>query len=1074
MIRWLLPLMLLHAFAHADDGRATDVNGADGHSTGARWSAEEQAFLAQHPVISVSNEMDWPPFDFVDDGAPSGYSIDVLEKISNILGIRFRYINGHDWATLYDMFEKREIDVIHPLYKTPEREQAGLFTTALYAGRHHFITLKDADAIESAEQLQGQTIAVIRGYATAEFMEQRYPDVDLHYTHSLEESLAAVTGGVALATIEIKDVARYALQQEGRESLRINSWFRDLDYTRDNNLYYAVRKDWPILRDLFNKALNRISVSEYEALRLKWFGSHLTTRIPLTPEEEAWLQSNPEITVSNEANYPPFNFSNGDQPQGYSVDILNLVADRIGVRLNYTPETTFEQLLQGFKDGDIDLLHSAAKTPEREKIALYSNSYITFRTRFATRTNVADIESFDDLNGKTVAAGKGWFQEEFIRTHYPGINLLLVDSAEDMLDAVASEEADATIMNEKTIAYLFSRVGYTGLKVSGWARELDNDRIQKYYFLTQPDAPVLNSLINKALGSLSTRDLEDARSKWFGSVSQGLPMVPISEAEADYLRAKGEITYCADPAWYPFEYIDEHGVQGLTRDYISLITQRTDMLVNLVRTESWVETIEALKDRRCDMALQIAETDSRLEFLDFTPPYLFFPQVVVTVNDAPFISGTKEVLDETIAAVAGYAIVEILKNKYPDMEIVEVANHEQGVRKVLEGEVFGFIDFLPSASRAISDYGAGSLKISGNLDEKISLSAGIRNDEPELTSLMSKAIESISDRQHRNIMDKWLTIKYEQSFDYSLLWKVLAVVAAVLLLFAYRSRQVAIHNKEVMAINAQLEDAIVVLKRTQSKLVESEKMTTLGRVLYGVAHELNTPLGVCLTACSMLQDDLESTAEASHRGGLSKSELRHYFADKEEVLKLIDSNLRRSAELVSVFKQLSPEEYGDELDEVNVLDFLTYVISRFSHLIQDKQIQVRYKVAEQLVIVTHPRALEVVLNQLINNVLDHAFNDASSDRQLTLSASLAGECVNIQLHDNGQGIDEEIIKKVFQPFYTTARTKGKTGLGLSIVHNLVVHRLNGSIEYAEGCPGEHDKGTCCLLTLPVSLTSGPT
>ena len=115
-------------------------------------------------------------------------------------------------------------------------------------------------------------------------------------------------------------------------------------------------------------------------------------------------------------------------------------------------------------------------------------------------------------------------------------------------------------------------------------------------------------------------------------------------------------------------------------------------------------------------------------------------------------------------------------------------------------------------------------------------------------------------------------------------------------------------------VNSQLEQTITALRQTQQKLIESEKMGALGKVLQGVAHELNTPLGVCMTACSVLKDDSAKVVADSDSGELTRSGLKRYFASEDEALTLIESNLRRSAALLAGFKQMSPEEYGHELD----------------------------------------------------------------------------------------------------------------------------------------------------------------
>lgn len=269
-------------------------------------------------------------------------------------------------------------------------------------------------------------------------------------------------------------------------------------------------------------------------------------------------------------------------------------------------------------------------------------------------------------------------------------------------------------------------------------------------------------------------------------------------------------------------------------------------------------------------------------------------------------------------------------------------------------------------------------------------------------------------------------------------------------------------SQQVLELKSQdLEQTLSELQHMQEKLIESEKLAALGNLVAGVAHEINTPVGTSITLVSTLEDETALFREAIESGKLKRSLFNQYLSMTAETTQLLLDNLGRAKELVQSFKQLSVDQAHLEERKFEVKAYLEGVFKGLdAHLLSplyDWQIQ-----GEEIWITSYPGLLAQILTNLITNSVTHAFEDAETGL-LTLSLCQRGGEVQLVYQDNGRGIPPEHLSQVFVPFFTTARMKGGTGLGLHIVHNLVTQNLRGQIEIES----QEGQGTTAIITFPL-------
>ena len=282
--------------------------------------------------------------------------------------------------------------------------------------------------------------------------------------------------------------------------------------------------------------------------------------------------------------------------------------------------------------------------------------------------------------------------------------------------------------------------------------------------------------------------------------------VEFSHEEERFLEKKGPIKLCTDPDWLPFEGLKDGKYIGLIADYFDLIREKTDLNIKVYPTKSWDQSLRALKARKCDIIGSASPTPTRLKYMNFTKAYLSPPIVLATKMDKSFINDIGDIKDKKLGVSKGYAIAEILKNKYPGINIVDVKNIKDGLTKVESGEIYGYIDDLLVIATNIQNDFHGTLKVSARLDESDELTIGSRSDEPLLNSIFQKAINSVDDSEKKEILNRWISVEESTKPDYTLAWKLLGVATIIFVLFSVYSYQLKRNNKKLKQVSR--EDAL--------------------------------------------------------------------------------------------------------------------------------------------------------------------------------------------------------------------------------------------------------------------------
>ncbi len=263
--------------------------------------------------------------------------------------------------------------------------------------------------------------------------------------------------------------------------------------------------------------------------------------------------------------------------------------------------------------------------------------------------------------------------------------------------------------------------------------------------------------------------------------------------------------------------------------------------------------------------------------------------------------------------------------------------------------------------------------------------------------------------------------------------------------------------------NDELETSIVNLKLTQKQLIESEKMASLGSLVAGVAHEINTPIGSGLSGISHFLEKTKEIKKNYEADNMSAEEFEKYLFTSNRLAEMININLERTAQLVKSFKQIAVDQINEEKRAFNICEYLKKIIFSLSNITKAKKTKIIITCKDDIIISSYPGLYSQIITNLIINSMNHGFKE-KIEGTISIDVIQNANSVEITYKDDGKGISEENIKKIFEPFFTTNRENGGTGLGMNIVYNIVTNNLKGSIT----CDSINGAGVIFKIKIPLN------
>ena len=523
--------------------------------------------------------------------------------------------------------------------------------------------------------------------------------------------------------------------------------------------------------------------------------------------------------------------------------------------------------------------------------------------------------------------------------------------------------------------------------------------------------------------------------------------------------------------WYPISFEeDKDKALGISSEFWGIIVNKLNLKTTNIFFKSFDEQIKSLQSGKSDIIFSIGESESRKKFGYFSNEYLKFPISIVTKKDENFIENIDEILDKKIAVGNNFTAHNLLKEKYPNLDLVLVNNVEEGLALVSKKEVFAFVDIKPILTYNIAKFEFKDLKVSGNSGINFPLKIMVRKEYKDLIPIINKTIATIPASEVTNIVNSWNNVKFQTSIDYKTVWILVFLVFFGAIAFIHRTATLNILNKklkytveektkELKYLNENLQLAID--KKTK-ELLEKEailnqkaKMAAMGEMIENIAHQWRQPLSVISTISSSLK---------------IKKEM-NILDDKEfyEALNNINKTSEHLSNTIDDFRNFfSPNK------EMNKF-YVSQLIKKSKDLIKSRFDKFNIKVIENIddiEILSYQNELFQVILNLFSNSIDVLSSSQIENKIIYIKIYHDENNLYIEFLDNGGGIKDEFINRVFEPYFTTKHKSQGTGIGLYMSLQIVTKHLNGEISVKNDTFIENNTayfGAKFTILLPIHL-----
>jgi two-component system sensor histidine kinase EvgS len=539
----------------------------------------------------------------------------------------------------------------------------------------------------------------------------------------------------------------------------------------------------------------------------------------LNAQEQLWIERYGSVSLAGETDWVPFDFvdENG-RFQGIAWDYLQLIGEKTGLTFDVQTGTWTENLAK-IQTQKVDLLPAINHTDEREKTILFTSAYYNTLNYFFIHEAKKEGAPVD-MAGLRVAIPKGFATADYVRTYFPQIEIITVDSIEAAIDSVLSGDADLLYDAYVVLQYWLEQDGISAITPFISARANSHDEL---YFGVRHDLPILQSILNKGLAAISVEEHNAIIRRWL--LKPLTNSLSLTKQEKQWLAENPTITFTGDPNWLPYEAFDAHGnYVGVVAEYLALIEAKLNINIEYLQTESWAESVDLVKQGKVNVLSET--TDSTLgKNLIFTEPYLSSPIVIVMNDEAIYVDDLGHIADKKIAMIHQYGYVETIKKAYPKIDFVEVYSIQEGLTAVSTGKVDALVATLAQTSYHLSELGINNVHIVGQTPFKTELAFGIADDKPILASLFNRAIQSISPAEKQQILNRWGRFDLKPQYDIALIIKITIVALIIVMTLVFWNRKLAAE----VALRKQAEDQMkMVIDRIPLQVIISNH---LGEVL---------------------------------------------------------------------------------------------------------------------------------------------------------------------------------------------------------------------------------------------------
>jgi two-component system, NarL family, sensor histidine kinase EvgS len=471
---------------------------------------QEKDFLAKNQPLKFHNELNWPPYNFNENGKAKGFSIDFMNLATKKLGVEIEYISGPNWNQFMEMLKNDEIDAIINISKNSDRSKYFDFTSVFHTAANAIYVKNGNEHIDSLKKLEGKTIIMPKGFFASQLLKEYYPKINQILVKDSLEALRALSLGKADATIGKKNVLDYIISTKNISGVVASN------YVDDNRLVSLIRvatsKNKPLLNSILEKAQKSISDEEILNLKRKWFGANEVKQAKrnfLTDEEKEYLKSKNIINMCNIVDLKPIEFKEDNKVKGISIDLLKIIEDKIDIKFQTINTISWEQTKEYLKEGICDIIPSITDTEELVEFANITKPILNYKLAIITQKGKPVVQNLEEVIDKTMAKKKSSDLIKLLKSSYPDIKILQTKSDYETLEAVNSNRVYFAIEPLPIASYYMSKYALNNIFISRYTNMSYTASIAVNY----KDNKLLN-ILNKALDEINENEQLKIFNKW--------------------------------------------------------------------------------------------------------------------------------------------------------------------------------------------------------------------------------------------------------------------------------------------------------------------------------------------------------------------------------------------------------------------------------------------------------------------------------------------------------------------------------------------------------------------------------
>jgi len=501
----------------------------------------------------------------------------------------------------------------------------------------------------------------------------------------------------------------------------------------------------------------------------------------------------------------------------------------------------------------------------------------------------------------------------------------------------------------------------------------------------------------------------------------------------------------------PISFVNDIGEpDGIFTDIITRIAHLEGWRIVWV-PGSWDDSFVKLENNEIDLIIAISKTKAREEKFIFNKKNILTNWGSVYIPKDSDITNILELKDKTIGMmyndINAFNFQTLMNNFDIPFSGLMVEEYSTIINLLQENEIDAGIFFnLYLAGRG------SELKDSGIIFNPLGSYFAINKDSNNqyILDTIDKYItewKANPDSYYYYLYNKWFLFNLEEGnvipnwLKYLLVLGIIIIILAISFIFGLKSL-VKKKTDELNILNKTLEDKVVT---TSEKLIDTEKIAMSAKLVSGIAHEINTPLGIGVTSISHLKEQIGIIEDLFKKNELTPSNLLEYFNTTSQFYDIVLNNLDRASNLINDFKQISVDNISQSIRKINLKEYIEKIITSLTPETKRANFIIGLDL-EDIIIETYPDVFSHILINFIMNSKIHAFTDESILPHITINVRKNNNIITLIYEDNGRGINKKDIENIYDPFFSTNKINGNTGLGLTIVYNLIKDKLNGSIK----------------------------